>query len=223
MYKIYKHMVTKKVSATKTVSKTAKKGFDRFFSGKSLIILVFSTLLLLIVPLIWYMNKRIFIARVNGQPISRIEFYKELQKSSGETVLNDLITKKLISQEADKRGIKISEADVQNELGKIRSSIESQGSTLEDVLTYQGVTKAQLVENIQIQKKLEGILKEQITVSDSDVKDYYDQNKTAYPATQTFDQLKDQIRSELYQSKIQEAYASWIAEVRGKSLIEKYL
>ena len=169
------------------------------------------------------MNKRIFIARVNGQPISRIEFYKELQKSSGETVLNDLITKKLISQEADKRGIKISEADVQNELGKIRSSIESQGSTLEDVLTYQGVTKAQLVENIQIQKKLEGILKEQITVSDSDVKDYYDQNKTAYPATQTFDQLKDQIRSELYQSKIQEAYASWIAEVRGKSLIEKYL
>ena len=160
-------MVTKKVSATKTVSKTAKKGFDRFFSGKSLIILVFSTLLLLIVPLIWYMNKRIFIARVNGQPISRIEFYKELQKSSGETVLNDLITKKLISQEADKRGIKISEADVQNELGKIRSSIESQGSTLEDVLTYQGVTKAQLVENIQIQKKLEGILKEQITVSDT--------------------------------------------------------
>lgn len=209
-------MPTKKI-------KTETKSIQKFFSGKHLTILVFSLLLLIITPLIWYISKRIFVARVNGQPITRLEFYQELEKADGQTVLDDMITKKIIFQEAKKQGVVVTDQDVQNELSNINASIEAQGSTLDQVLTYQGVTKDQLIENIRIEKILEVLLKDQIQVSDDEVKQYYDDNKSSYPSTQTFDQLKNQIKQEVYQNKIQGAYSTWISQIRAKAVVEKYL
>lgn len=209
-------MPTKKI-------KTETKSIQKFFSGKHLTILVFSLLLLIITPLIWFISKRIFVARVNGQPITRLEFYQELEKADGQTVLDDMITKKIIFQEAKKQRVVVTDQDVQNELSNINASIEAQGSTLDQVLTYQGVTKDQLIENIRIEKILEVLLKDQIQVSDDEVKQYYDDNKSSYPSTQTFDQLKDQIKQEVYQNKIQGAYSTWISQIRAKAVVEKYL
>ena len=119
--------------------------------------------LLIIISLVLFLNsayKRIYIAKVNGRPISRLEYIKELEKNDKGVVLDNMITKAIIFQEADKNGIKISDADIQTELTNIRLSVESQGTTLEEILLYQGITYEQLLENIEIQKILEIIFPE---------------------------------------------------------------
>lgn len=218
-----KKLKGKKVKPASVITEKSSEKSIKYFSGKYFLILVLSVILIPIVILIWFISKRINVANVNGQHISRIEFYKELEKKDGNSVLDDLITKRIIFQEAKKRNIFVSASDIENELNKIRESVISQGSTLEEVLSYQGVTYNQLLENIKIQKILEVILKDNINVSGDEVKARYDQNKDIYGKDKTFDDLKEDIRFQIYQEKITAAYRTWIEEKRNSSIIKKYL
>lgn len=228
-------MATKSLKTRKRFVKT-KKGVDpvaakveekpvtkRYFSGKHLLILLFSGLFLLLVIFLYFLNKRLNVAKVNGQPISRIELYRELEKKSAKEVLDELITKKIIFQEAKKNNIVVSKEDIDGELAKINTSVSSQGATLNEVLEIQGVTYEQLVENIKIQKILEVILKDSINVTDEEIKNRYDENKDVYGKEKTFDELKEDIKFQLYQERITAAYRTWIEEKRSSSVIENYL
>ncbi len=190
---------------------------------KFLLTVLLSGAIILFVLLIAAIGKRINVATVNGQPISRLEYYKELEKKEGKSVLDDLITKKIIFQEAENKGVFVSKSQVDEELNKIRNSVAQQGTTLEEVLSYQGMTYNQLIENINIQIMLEGLLKDKINISDDEIKARYDENKDIYGKDKTFEDLKDDIRYQLYQEKITSAYKNWIEDKRNSSKIDKYL
>ena len=184
------------------------------------------SLSLILISLVLFLNsayKRIYIAKVKGRPISRLEYIKELEKNDKGVVLDNMITKSIIFQEADKNGIKISDADIQTELTNIRLSVESQGTTLEEILLYQGITYEQLLENIEIQKILEIILKDNITVTDEEVKESYEENKDIYGSEKTFEELEESIRYQLIQSKITDSYKTWLDGKKSSSNIQKYL
>ena len=184
------------------------------------------SLSLILISLVLFLNsayKRIYIAKVNGRPISRLEYIKELEKNDKGMVLDNMITKAIIFQEADKNGIKISDSDIQTELGNIRLSVESQGTTLEEILLYQGITYEQLLENIEIQKILEIILKDNIVVTDEEVEEMYEENKDIYGNDKSYEELKESIRYQLMQSKITDSYKSWLDGKKSSSIIQKYL
>jgi foldase protein PrsA len=142
-----------------------------------------------------------------------------LEKKDGKSVLDDIITKQIIFQEAKKQGILVTQTEVNDEIIKVEESVISQGSTLNDVLVYQGITYEQLVENIKIQKILELILKDQVNVTDSEVEAFYNENKSFYGKDQTLEQLKDSIKYQLYQEKLTTAYRTWINEKKSSSKI----
>lgn len=215
---------TKSTDKNISVSKASSKKFLNIVSAKKfLIFLSLSGALILFTLLIVFLNKRLNVAKVNGQTISRAEFYKELEKSQGSTVLEDMITKKIIFQEAKKNNISVSDSDIQNELDLIRSSVAQQGATLEDILAYQGMTYDQLVENVKIQKILEQLLKDSTSVSDDEIKARYDENRDIYGKDKTYEQLKEDIRYQIYQEKVTASYKSWINEKVNSSEIYRYL
>src|SRR3972149_2323372 len=124
-----KRKTTKKaVKKTKTapisvssdkISKT-KFRFAKISEGHFFKILVLSFLVIFITFLTFNLYKRFFVVRVNGQFINQIEFYRELEKKEGKNILEDLITKKIIYQEAEKQGVNVTEAEVNDEIQKLR-------------------------------------------------------------------------------------------------------
>ena len=183
------------------------------------LILILTLIFIPIVILILFINRKLNVASVNGKYISRFQYYKELEKKDGKSVLDDIITKQIIFQEAKKQGILVTQTEVNDEIIKVEESVISQGSTLNDVLVYQGITYEQLVENIKIQKILELILKDQVNVTDSEVEAFYNENKSFYGKDQTLEQLKDSIKYQLYQEKLTTAYRTWINEKKSSSKI----
>lgn len=168
--------------------------------------------------LIWFMRDQVVVATVNGQPITRLAVISELEKKDGKTVLDSLVTENLILQEAQKRGISVSDQDVQNEISKIEKSITSQGQNLDMVLAQQGMTRTDLNRQIKLQlllKKMVGT----VSVTAKEVQDYMTQNKDSLPESTDEAQLMSQIKAQLEQQKIGEKIQTFVASLQSKAKI----
>lgn len=143
------------------------------------------------------------IIKVNDKVITQAEFDKEFDKSVDnsvfknfggskniikshddplysvfrEKVVNELIIKSLIDSEIEKRNIKVSQEEIQDELKKV---IDKTGSKeeLNRILKSRGVSNNELIEGLKTQiriKKLVNSIKK-IEVSDDDVQKFYNSN-----------------------------------------------
>jgi parvulin-like peptidyl-prolyl isomerase len=101
------------------------------------------------------LKKELVVATVNGQPISRLSLIREMEKSSGKQVLEGLIGKTLILQEAKKQNVFVGKEDVDQEIAKIEENFKNQGQDLNQLLAFQGMTRADLEKQIQLQKMAE--------------------------------------------------------------------
>src|SRR3990167_4525540 len=126
--------------------------------------LLILALVVMIVALL-YLGKSLFIvAMVNNQPISRLAVIRELESQSGKKALESIVTKTIILQEAKKQNIVILDGVIDDEIKAIDKNLKAQGQKLDDALAMQGLTKAQLRDQIRLQKILEKMLASDITV-----------------------------------------------------------
>ena len=143
------------------------------------------------------------IIKVNGHVITQGEFDKELDsaldnsmfKSFGgsknfikgeenpmynvfkEKVVNELIIKSLIDDEIEKRGIKASKEDVQEELKKVIDKVGSK-EELNRILKQRGVSNDQFMDDLRTQVKMKKLINsiEKVEISDADAQKYYDEH-----------------------------------------------
>ncbi|KRE49173.1 peptidylprolyl isomerase [Paenibacillus sp. Soil724D2] len=115
------------------------------------------------------------VAKVNGVSISSTQLYEAMVASGGEQTLDSLITTELVSQEGQKAGIQITDADLNSEITSIQSSYSSEDE-FQQALTSYGMTLDDLKNNLKTQVLLKKILAPQVTVSDDEIKQYYDDN-----------------------------------------------
>ncbi|RUT48539.1 peptidylprolyl isomerase [Paenibacillus anaericanus] len=121
------------------------------------------------------------VATVNGVKISKDVFYDELTApgAGAETVLDALIKKELVKQEAEKAKITIPEADIQKE---IQGYIDYYGSeeNYKLALTQSGMTEEVLRKTIGENLTLTKLLEPQITVTDEQIKEIFDTYKASF-------------------------------------------
>ncbi|MNO62703.1 Foldase protein PrsA 1 precursor [compost metagenome] len=124
-------------------------------------------------------SKQEAVATVNGVEISKDTFYDRLVKVNGDQTLNEMIEKELVNQEAKKANIKITQADLDEEM---KNYIKSFGSeeTLNQALASYGMTKEDLYENMDMNMKLTKLLEPQIKVTDEQIKQTFDENKESF-------------------------------------------
>lgn len=187
-------------------------------------ILLFLGLIIILVIALLYVFKGVFVAAlVNGEPISRISVVSELEKQSGKATLDNLITKKLILQEARKRNALVKQSEIDLELKKIEENLKSQGTTLDQALQLQGMTKAQLNDEIRIQLSIQRMVENNIKLSDKEVQEFITKNKENFPEDLTEAQLKDQAKESLKQQKIQEKTQAFLADLKKKAKILNFV
>lgn len=186
---------------------------------KTLLLLILAALVL---GLLYYYKDLFVVATVNGKPISRYAVVSDLEKQNGKGVVDNLVTKELILQEAAKKDVSVTQADIDAELGKIEEDLKAQGQTLDQVLTMQGLTREDVTENLQIKLYIEKILNEKVQVSDEDAQKYFDENKATFSKDTKFEDQKDTIKDQLKQQKLQEEYQTWMDELKANAKINYF-
>lgn len=141
------------------------------------------------------------IIKVNGQNITQGQFDENFNKSTQggmmaqlginvkdgkngflyylikDKVVNELIVKELLNQEIEKRGIKVSNEDVDNAIKEIVDKVGSK-EQLNQILKQNGVSTSQFKKDLAEEVKMKKLAKEltDSNVSDADAKKYYNEN-----------------------------------------------
>ena len=182
------------------------------------------TLIFLFIASLVFKFKHLFVAAiVNNRIISRYSLNRELEKQAGSQVLETLITKTLILQEAKQQKVKIDKKEIEEKIKEIEKELALQGADLDTFLSSQDQTKESFQEQIEIQLLVDKILSKEISVTEEDVRDYFEENKDALGDNAVFEELKKDLEKNLKQEKIREKFRSWLSELQEKSKIYYFL
>jgi foldase protein PrsA len=165
------------------------------------------------------------IASVNGENISKDEFYDALVKSNGDQVLDSLISQKIVELESVKQNIVISDADIQKEIDKyyqdyggeegFTQALATSGYTLDKV-------KKDIVNNLEVKK----LLGPQISVTEEEMKAYFEENKASLAQSgqaANYEQSKAAINDTLLEKKIGDEYANWMQQLYQQYNVQNFL
>ncbi len=193
----------------------------KFKKPKLLVVVIGSAVILVLVVL--FFAKGIFVAAtVNGSPISRLSVISELEKRGGKSALDALISEKLIENEAAKKGVAVTDVEVDEEMEKIEAQITAQGSAFEEALAQQGLTEELLKEEIRIQQLMQKLLADKIAVTNEEVEKYITDNKVTLPKGEE-QTAREQIMEQLKDQKLNQEAQLFITNFRNSAKIKYYV
>ncbi|OGW52658.1 MAG: hypothetical protein A2Z46_02630 [Nitrospirae bacterium RBG_19FT_COMBO_55_12] len=132
------------------------------------------------------------VATVNGDPITLAEFLErfiragfkldnEVESPVKVDFLNRLIERKMLLREAQRKRIKVSLPEINNKIESFRSE---QGKDVKEVLTGLGIDyekwKADIWENLMIEKLLSREIDRHVSISAAEVRRYYQSNPAEF-------------------------------------------
>lgn len=148
---------------------------------------------------------------------------EQIEKQS----LTSLINEALILQDAEKKGVKVSDKEVTKAYDKIVNNFDSQ-EAFEKELEKQNLTKSDLKENVKTQlltqKYLtQNINTESINVTEKEITQAYDKIKSQKDDIPPLEQVKSQIKQQLKAQKQNQLINDLINKLYEKADIQKNL
>lgn len=179
-------------------------------------------ILALIILALFAVNRGlIFAAIVNGKPVFRISLNKTLLSRYGQQTLESMITEQLINGEAKRAGVAVTQKDID---AKEKEILKSFGGdvTMDDVLKFQGMTKADFDSQIKLQMLLMKLVGKNVVITDSDIEQYIATNSATLVATEEA-ALKSEAREAILSQKVVEQIQPWFTELRNKAKILRFV
>lgn len=177
---------------------------------------------LLLLSLVYLLKDEVIVASVNGQPVTRFALIRTLEQQSASTALENMTLKLLVEQELKKAGVKVSDEEMDAEIAKIEEQLAAQGQNLDDLLEAQGLKRAEVKEQLALSKGLEKLLADKVSVSDEEIRAYFDENKEMMGNDVVFEDIKEDIRTQLQQEKLVAEQQKWFAEIKKSAKINYY-
>lgn len=116
------------------------------------------------------------VAKVNDEVITKDELYQALVEQNGEQVLDNMITMKLIDQEAKKLKVSVTEEDMNKELDTLKSSYGGEAE-FNSALQYFGYDIEDLKKDISLNIKIKKLIEPSITITDDEIHEYFESDK----------------------------------------------
>ncbi|MBU1085256.1 MAG: SurA N-terminal domain-containing protein [Candidatus Beckwithbacteria bacterium] len=176
-----------------------------------------------ILGLLVYFKSMIVVSFVNNQPIFRCSYIKELEAQGGKQILDTMITKALILQEAKKKGIEVSREEIDTELVRIEEIAKQQGMGLDELLESQNVKRDDLIKQIEIQKIVEKLAGEGIAISDEEANLYLEENADFLPEDSTPEELMNIAKEQLIQQQLNSSIQEMILKLKDEAKIVSWL
>ncbi len=119
------------------------------------------------------------VGKVNNEVITKDELYDILVGQNGAQMVDALIAEKLVALESKKQKIEVKDEDIQAELDSMIEEVGGE-AMFTQWLTYNGMTKEEAKENIKTNLTIKYLVKDKISISDDDIKEYFDENKAKF-------------------------------------------
>jgi hypothetical protein len=132
-----------------------------------------------------------------------------------------MISEQLIGDEAKKQKITVTQQEIDAQQQEILKSFGG-NVTLDDVLKYQGMTKADFDQQIRLQMLLTKLIGKDITISDEDVTNYIATNESTLVATDS-DGMKKEAKDAILMQKVGEQLQTWYAALKEKAKIYRFI
>lgn len=182
-----------------------------------------SAILVLIIALVVIRRDLYMAATVNGEAVTRFDVVRELEKQNGKATLENLITKKLILQEAENRNLEIKDEEINEEIKEIEKNLSTQGMTLQGALDAQGMTRRQLDDEIRIQLTLERLTEDKVKVTKVEIEKFITDNKSQFSETSTAEEQMKTAEEQLISQKAQTARQALIEELQARAKIKNFV
>ena len=180
--------------------------------------------ILVIAGALYYFKGQFIVATVNGQPIFRSTLIKELEAQSGPQILDNLVLETLVRQEAAARKITVSDQEIADETKKLEAKLASQQQNLDQLLAVQGMSRAMLNEQLRLQLLVEKMVdRKNITVSDDEVKKYFEDNKAFLPKNVKQEELTGEVKTQLQQQKATAKTQEFFKTLQTKAKVNHWL
>lgn len=116
---------------------------------------------------------------VNGSPISKGQLDQVIASRWGGLVMRQIIEDRLVRQEARRQGVKATPEEVQGRYLSLRDKYSTDATFLRS-LHSQGITPDGIAEKLTTDILLEKLLAKENTVSEADIRQYYDTHQSEY-------------------------------------------
>lgn len=167
-------------------------------------------------------NRGLVIAAVvNNKPIFRWTMNGVLVSRFGAQTLDNMITEQLIGDEASRLNITVTQKEIDAKQQEILASFGG-NVTLEEVLKFQGMTKADFDQQIRLQMLLTKIIGKDVSITDEEVAQYIADNPSTLVATES-EAMNKEAREAILTQKVGEKLQSWFTELKNKAKIYRLL
>ncbi|HEO8420207.1 peptidylprolyl isomerase [Niallia sp. FSL W8-0635] len=146
---------------------------------KVLIPILAVVLVALIIGAVYLTQRSETIATVDKEKITQEQLNEELNKQYGASVLNTMISNKVVDLEADKEKVKVTDKEIKAELDKMVEQYGGQ-DTFNMLLAQNGLTEDVFKEQIEQNLKVTKILEPSIEITDDEIKTYFEDNKASF-------------------------------------------
>ncbi len=167
-------------------------------------------------------NRGLVIAAVvNNKPIFRSSVNSALMSRYGTQTLENMITEQLIEGEAAKQKVTVTKEEIEAKEQEILASFGG-NVTLEEVLSYQGMTKEDFDQQIKLQMQLTKIIGKDIVITDEEVTTYIADNPSTLIATDS-DGMRKEAREAILTQKVSEQLQTWYAGLKEKAKVYRFM
>ncbi len=177
---------------------------------------------LVLLGVVWlYRSGRIVVAVANGKPLFRWQLDRVLVSRFGQQTLESMITEELILDAAKKQGTMITKEEVDAKINEVVKGL-GENVNLDELLRYQGMTRADFEHQIRLQLTVEKILSRDITVDEKEIDAFVKENKASLVATEASAQ-REEARVAIRSQKVSEKIQPWLGELKSNASIKKLL
>ena len=115
--------------------------------------------------------------------------------------------------------------EIADQIKQVEDSMVSQGTSLDEALKAQNMTRADLEENFEMNILIEKLLSDRINITDEEIQSYIDANKDSFGEDADMDQIKTLVKQQLQQQKMSEEFQKLVDELKEKAdinVVAKY-
>ncbi|WP_102693490.1 peptidylprolyl isomerase [Rummeliibacillus pycnus] len=120
-----------------------------------------------------------YVAKIGDVKISQEDLNKTLNKQYGTTVLDTLISDKVIELEAKKQNVTVSKKAIQSQLDTLASQYGSE-EALESALSSNNMTVSDAKNSIKTYLLTKKLIEPSLKITDAELKSYFKENKDTY-------------------------------------------
>lgn len=182
---------------------------------------VLGIIVLVLSAFLWKNKGWVVAATVNNRPVWRWDLESRMVSRFGSQTIDELVSESLIRQTAAKNKVIISKIEVDNKVSEIEKSLAGK-ITIKDALAQQGMTIDDFRRQVELQLMLEKLTASSVAVSDKEIQDYIDKNKSTLTATDEAG-LKEEVRKILLAGKQGTVLRDYFTNLRSQAKILKFL